>query len=99
MDIQNVKNTLNSSKLASIFPVPDTVCWVPRGFNAVYIKFDDSVKNLDRVRVGTAYRIRGGSQVKSYGLLIEKTGQGWNFEWKDGFKPEDYLKVQKFLIS
>lgn len=99
MDIQNVKNKLNSPKIASIFPVQDTVCWVPRGFNAVYIKFDDSVKNLDRVRVGTAYRIRGGSQVKSYALLIEKTGQGWNFEWKDGFKPEDYLKVQEFLIS
>lgn len=99
MDIQSVKNTLNSSKLASIFPVPDTVQWIPRGFNAVYIKFDDSIKNLDRVRVGTAYRIRGGSQVKSYALLIEKTGQGWNFQWKEGFKPKSYLEIQEMLIS
>ena len=99
MDIQNVKNKLNSPKIASIFPVPDTVCWVPRGFNAVYIKFDDSVKTLDRVRVGTAYRIRGGSQVKSYALLIEKTGQGWNFEWKNGFKPDCSSEIEKKLIS
>ena len=99
MDIQSVKNALNSSKLASIFPVPDTVQWVPRGFNAVYIKFDDSIKNLDRVRVGTAYRIRGGSQVKSYALLIEKTVQGWNFELKEGFKPKSYLEIQGKLIS
>lgn len=99
MDIQNVKNKLNSPKLSEIFPVPDTVQWCPRGFNAVYIKFDDSIKSLDRVRVGTAYRIRGGCQVKSYGLLIEKTGQGWKFNWKDGFKPKCYEIIQEKLTS
>ena len=96
-NIDDVKAKLNSGKIYDIFPCGDTVSWIPFGVNGVHVSFDSHVRNFDRVRVGTAFKMIGGAKPINYKLTVEKVNGMFQFNWRGNVKPENWLKIEQKL--
>ena len=96
--IEAIKTKINNHQVPALDQVWGTVSYRPMGFNGLIIGFDSHIKELSRVKVGTAFKLCSGKPIVKYRLIVESEQGKVKFNWKDGVKPSGWLKIERDLL-
>ncbi len=96
--IEAIKTKINNHQVPAFYQVWGTVSYRPMGFNGLIIGFDSHIKELSQVKVGTSFKLCSGKPIVKYRLIVESECGRVKFNWKDGVKPSDWLKIERDLL-
>ena len=96
--IEAIKTKINNHQVPALDQVWGTVSYRPMGFNGLIIGFDSHIKELSQVKVGTSFKLCSGKPIVKYRLIVESEQGKIKFNWKDGVKPSDWLKIERDLL-
>ena len=96
--IEAIKTKINNHEVPALDQVWGTVSYRPMGFNGLIIGFDSHIKELSQVKVGTSFKLCSGKPIVKYCLIVESEQGKVKFNWKDGVKPSDWLKIERDLL-
>ena len=96
--IEAIKTKIDSREVPAFSQVWGTVSYRSMGFNGLIIGFDSHIKELSRVKVGTAFKLCSGKPIVKYRLIVESEQGKVKFNWKEGVKPSGWLKIERDLL-
>lgn len=96
--LDTIKNKLVNQNVPALNHLWSTVSFRPVGWDGLVIGFDSHIRDLDRVKVGTSFKLCSGKPIEKYRLIVKSDGGQLVFNWKDGVKPKDWLKIERDLL-
>lgn len=96
--LETIKNKLINQDVPALNQLWATVMFRPVGWDGLIVGFDSHVRDLTRVKVGSAFKLSCGKPIQKYRLIVKADAGRVQFTWKDGVKPADWLKIERDLL-
>lgn len=93
-----IKNKLIGQNVESLAQLWSTVSFRPVGWDGLIIAFDSHVRDLERVKIGSSFKLCSGKPIEKYRLIVKSDGGQISLKWKDGVKPANWLKIERDLL-